>query len=69
MAVDIWDDILEALSDEEDEKGPGFGWTSPEQSNIMLSQVPITIKEKQIIIIRVNLIFARIVLPGITDLP
>ena len=38
MVADIFDEELEMLlSEDAADKGPGFGWTSPEQSNIMFN--------------------------------
>lgn len=33
ISVDIAEDELKVVSDEDDDEGPGFWWTSPEQSN------------------------------------
>ena len=38
MEADLFDEELEMLlSEDAADKGPGFGWTSPEQSNIMFN--------------------------------
>ena len=47
MVADIFDEELEMLLPEDAaDKGPGFGWTSPEQSNIMFNQKANSMAEK-----------------------
>ena len=64
MVADIFDEELEMLlSEDAADKGPGFGWTSPEQSNIMLNHKANSMTEKQETISDTNLVFATVDFP------
>lgn len=64
MVEDIFDEELEMLlSEDAADKGPGFGWTSPEQSNIMFNHKANSMAEKQVTISDTNLVFATVDFP------
>lgn len=62
--VDIDDVELKVLSEDELDKGPGFGCTSPEQSNKMFSHKANSVIKKQVTITDTNRAFATVGFPG-----
>ena len=59
------DDELEMLlSKDAADKGPGFGWTSPEQSNMLFNNKANSMAEKQVTISDTNLVFATVDFPS-----
>ena len=51
-------------SEDNVEEGPGFGYTSPEQSRIMISQKGNTVTRKQVMITDTNLALAVVNFPS-----
>lgn len=64
IVADIFDDVLEKLSDDNVDEGPGLVCTSPEQSRIMVSQKANSMTEKQVMITDTNLAFANVGFPS-----
>ena len=52
------------LSEHEADKGPGLGYTSPEQSNIKFNHKANSMAEKQVTISNTNLVLATVNFPS-----
>ena len=64
MVADMVDEALEILLfDDEVDRGPGLGCTSPEQNNNMFSHKANTMAYKQVAISETNLVFAIVDFP------